>query len=91
MVEQVDILIRNGIFHDGSGKDPSRQNISIRDGKINQIEKELQTDTRLEIDAQDLVVCPGFIDMHSHSDMTLPFDNRLESTIRQGITTQVIG
>ncbi|MFW9768246.1 MAG: amidohydrolase family protein [Candidatus Thorarchaeota archaeon] len=91
MVEQVDILIRNGIVHDGSGTNPSRQDIAISNGRISHIREELKTEASFEIDAQDLIVCPGFIDMHSHSDMSLPFDNRLESTIRQGITTSVIG
>ena len=43
------------------------------------------------IDAADLVVCPGFIDVHSHSDAAIYFDNTLPSTIRQGITTSLLG
>ncbi|MFW9927542.1 MAG: D-aminoacylase, partial [Candidatus Thorarchaeota archaeon] len=91
MVEEVDIIIRKGVVLDGSGSSAIHQDVSIIDEKIDQIGEKLKVDAQLVIDADDLVVCPGFIDMHSHSDMTLPFDNRLESTIRQGITTQVIG
>lgn len=90
-MEEVDIIIQNGIMHDGSGSNPDRRDISIKDGRINQIESALKEDAALVIDAKGKVVCPGFIDMHSHSDMVLSFDNRLESTIRQGITTSVIG
>jgi N-acyl-D-amino-acid deacylase len=89
--EEVDILIKNGLIHDGSGGEPSRKDVSILDGKISQIGKDLDVEAIEIIDSQGKVVSPGFIDMHSHSDMSLPFDNRLESTIRQGITTQVIG
>jgi len=91
MVEEVDMVIRNGIIHDGTSREPLRRDISIRDGRISKIEKFLKVEAREIIDVDGLVVSPGFIDMHSHSDMSLPFDNRLESTIRQGITTQVIG
>lgn len=90
-MEEVDILIRNGIIHDGSGDDPYQKDISIRDGNILKIDANLMVKAEQVIDAKGLVVCPGFIDMHSHSDMALLFDNRLESTIRQGITTSVIG
>ncbi|MFW9810267.1 MAG: amidohydrolase family protein [Candidatus Thorarchaeota archaeon] len=90
-MEEVDILIQNGIIYDGSGSEPIRRDISVKEGKINQIASNLKTEASFVIDSNGLVVCPGFIDMHSHSDMSLPFDNRLESTIRQGITTSVIG
>src|SRR5947209_141607 len=44
-----------------------------------------------EIDARGLVVAPGFIDMHSHSDFTLLEDGNAQSKIRQGVTTEVLG
>ncbi|MEW5800721.1 MAG: D-aminoacylase [bacterium] len=43
------------------------------------------------IDAKGLVLAPGFVDMHSHSDYTLLIDNRAESKLRQGVTTEVVG
>ena len=43
------------------------------------------------IDAKGRVVAPGFIDMHSHSDMPLVTDGNAQSKIRQGVTTEVIG
>ena len=90
-MERVDILIQNGLVIDGAGTQSNLNDISIKDGKILQIEPTIKVEPKQIIDASGLVVCPGFIDMHSHSDMALPFDNRLESTLRQGITTSVIG
>src|SRR5690606_38766105 len=46
---------------------------------------------RREIDARNQVVAPGFIDIHTHSDFTLPLNPRAESKIRQGVTTEVVG
>src|SRR5439155_9673645 len=43
------------------------------------------------IDAKGLIVAPGFIDMHSHSDITLLVDGNAESKIRQGVTTEILG
>ncbi|MFX1482178.1 MAG: amidohydrolase family protein [Promethearchaeota archaeon] len=88
---EVDVLIQNGLIYDGTGSEPVRKDVSIKDGRIVRIGTQLKDDAKQFIDAKELVVSPGFIDMHSHSDMVLPFGNRLESTIRQGITTSVIG
>ncbi|MFX1532978.1 MAG: amidohydrolase family protein [Promethearchaeota archaeon] len=86
-----DIIIKNGKIIDGTGNPWYRGEIGIKDGKIVKIRHQMDEDARKEIDASNLIVAPGFIDPHSHSDFALPFENRLESTIRQGITTAVIG
>ena len=86
-----DILIKNGTVIDGSGKQRYPADIAISEGKIAKINPKVDEEAREIIDASDHIVCPGFIDIHSHSDMALPFGNRLESTIHQGITTTVIG
>jgi len=91
MTQDFDILIKNGKIVDGTGAESYTGDVAVNDGKIVKIESKLDIDARARIDASGLVVSPGFIDMHSHSDTALPFDNRLESTIRQGITTSVIG
>lgn len=91
MAEVSDIVIMNGKLADGTGAKLYSSNVTIRDGKITRIDTHPKTETKTVIDAKGLVVSPGFIDMHSHSDTVLPFDNRLESTLRQGITTSVIG
>ncbi|TFH08024.1 MAG: D-aminoacylase [Candidatus Thorarchaeota archaeon] len=86
-----DILISNGTIIDGSGTSRCTGDIGISKGKIVDIERNLGRDAKEIIDATGHIVCPGFIDIHSHSDMALPFGNRLESTLHQGITTNVIG
>ncbi|MFW9787936.1 MAG: amidohydrolase family protein [Candidatus Thorarchaeota archaeon] len=91
MAKESDILIKNGKLVDGTGVEPYFADLLVRDGRIREIGTELDQNVDITIDGQDLVVCPGFIDMHSHSDTALPFSNRLESTLRQGITTSVVG
>ncbi len=86
-----DILIKNGTVIDGTGKQRFPADIGIAKGKIATVNKNLEEDSQHTIDATGHIVCPGFIDIHSHSDMALPFGNRLESTIHQGITTTLIG
>ncbi|MEJ2165845.1 MAG: D-aminoacylase [Desulfobacterales bacterium] len=86
-----DIIIKNGNIIDGTGSPYYRGDVGIHKGRIEKIGflKNEQTDEI--IDAADLVVCPGFIDMHSHSDASVYFDNTLPSTIHQGITTSLLG
>ena len=86
-----DILIKNGTVIDGTGKQRSHADIGIVNGEIVAIKKNLDGEAQDTISATGHIVCPGFIDIHSHSDMALPFSNRLESTVHQGITTTLIG
>jgi N-acyl-D-amino-acid deacylase len=91
MRKEIDLLIRNGTIVDGSGNSPSKADVAISDGRISNIERTISVDAKHVIDAKGKIVCPGFIDIHSHSDTSIPFDNRLESMIRQGVTTSVTG
>ena len=91
MEKEFDIVIQNGQLVDGTGAEAFSSDIAIKDGKIAKLGFGFDVKAEVSIDAEGLVVSPGFIDMHSHSDTALPFSNRLESTIRQGITTSVIG
>jgi len=91
MSKELDLLIQNGTIVDGSGNEPFRADVSVCDGHISHIGPKSPTDAKVVLDAKGLIVCPGFVDIHSHSDMSVPFDNRLESMIRQGVTTSVIG
>jgi len=86
-----DIVIKNGTVVDGSGKDGYRAEIGIKDGKILKIGSELEESAEKVIDASGSVVCPGFIDVHSHSDYIMPFYAGVDSSIFQGITTSVVG
>lgn len=84
-----DIVIKNGKIIDGTGNPWYNSDIGIKNGKITKIGVHLTGEK--EIDATNLVVCPGFIDMHSHTDYILPFFTTMESFVHQGITTCVTG
>jgi len=86
-----DILIKNGFLVDGTGNPWFKADIGISEGKIIQIDRLGNTKAELVIDARELVVSPGFIDIHTHSDLALILNPRAESKIRQGVTTEVIG
>lgn len=85
-----DLLLRHGKIVDGAGNPWFHADLAIRGGKIVALGKISGTAKR-EIDARGLVVAPGFIDMHSHSDFTLLEDGLAQSKIRQGVTTEVLG
>jgi N-acyl-D-aspartate/D-glutamate deacylase len=89
--QRFDVLVVNGIVHDGSGAAGRRADVGIRDGKIAAIGDLSAAQAGRKIDAVGLVVAPGFIDMHNHSDDTLLAEPNCESMIRQGVTTMVLG
>jgi len=86
-----DCIIRNGSIVNGTGEPSFVADIAITDGAISLVVRGLAGAGRKEIDATGLVVAPGFIDIHSHSDVSLFFDSHAESKIRQGVTTEVVG
>jgi N-acyl-D-amino-acid deacylase len=86
-----DILIRGGLLFDGSGGAPTCGDLAIRAGRIAAIGGDLDGAASRVIDADGLAVAPGFIDIKTHSDFTLPINPRAESKVRQGVTTEIIG
>jgi N-acyl-D-amino-acid deacylase len=86
-----DILIQGGQVIDGTGAAAVEADIAISDGRIAAIGPKLAVDATRMIDARGQVVAPGFIDIKTHSDWTLPLNPKAESKIRQGVTTEVIG
>ena len=85
-----DILITNAQIVDGTGGAPRQGSIAIAGGKIAAV-GDVSGTAAQTIDARGRTVAPGFIDMHSHSDMPLITDGNGQSKIRQGVTTEVIG
>ena len=85
------ILIKNGTIIDGTGKPAYNSDIIISQGKIIDIGKFNELQDVDIIQADGLMVTPGFIDIHNHSDFTLLVDPRAVSSITQGVTTEVIG
>ena len=86
-----DLLVRGGHVVDGTGGPGRDGDVAVRAGRIVGIEPRSSRQARRVIDARGQVVAPGFIDIHTHSDFTLPLNPRAESKIRQGVTTEVVG
>jgi len=85
------LVFRNGFLIDGAGNPWLRTDVGISRGKIVKVGKLDTMEATVAIDAGGLVVSPGFIDIHSHSDLALLINPRAESKIRQGVTTEVVG
>lgn len=86
-----DTIIKNGVIYAGDGKPPIEGDIAIRDGRIAAIGKDLGSQAELVLDAGGLVVSPGFIDIHTHTDTNLFDAPKGDSRIFQGITTDLGG
>jgi N-acyl-D-aspartate/D-glutamate deacylase len=86
-----DLVLRGGRIVDGTGNPWFHGDVAIRGDRIVAVGRVPPGPARREIDAKGLVIAPGFIDMHSHSDFLLFEDGRAESKIRQGVTTEVLG
>ena len=85
-----DLIIRNGRIIDGTGNPWYRGDVAVQDGSITALGV-VREDAPTVIDAQDMCVCPGFIDMHAHPDLTLFYKDVQDYKLRQGITTEVGG
>ncbi len=85
-----DVIIRGGRIVDGTGNPWFRGDVAIKGDRIVQLGA-VTGDAKRVIDAAGLVVAPGFIDIHSHSDWLLLEDGGAPSKIRQGVTTEILG
>ncbi|MFO1059052.1 MAG: amidohydrolase family protein [Dongiaceae bacterium] len=86
------MILRGGMIVDGTGRhEPEIADLLVRDGRIAAIGRLEPIDGAEQLDVSGLVVAPGFIDLHSHSDFTLLVDPRAVSQIRQGVTTEIVG
>ncbi|HEY7300490.1 MAG TPA: D-aminoacylase [Xanthobacteraceae bacterium] len=86
-----DVVIANGKIVDGSGNPWFYANVAIKNGHIVKIGNVDPKRAKKLIDAKGMVVTPGFIDLHTHSDMPVLADGNAESAVRQGVTLDVIG
>ena len=86
-----DIVIRGGTVIDGSGRPGEIADVAISNGRIAAIGRSLPVGEAKTIDAEELAVAPGFIDIKTHSDFTLPINPKAESKVRQGVTTEIVG
>ena len=86
-----DILIKGGQVVDGTGNPWIRADVGIRGDRITAVGALNDAKATQIINARGLIVAPGFIDIHSHSDFLLFKDGNAESKIRQGVTTEILG
>jgi N-acyl-D-aspartate/D-glutamate deacylase len=86
-----DVVISGGKIVDGTGNPWFSGDIGISAGKIAAMGNLAGARAKRVIDAKGLVVAPGFIDLHTHSDMPLLADGNAESKVRQGVTLDVLG
>ncbi|MFX1369225.1 MAG: amidohydrolase family protein [Promethearchaeota archaeon] len=87
----LDLVVASGSVVDGTGNPWYRADIGINQGRISAIGDLTERDRRRTIDASGLVVAPGFVDIHTHSDLSLLLNPFAESKIMQGVTTEVLG
>ena len=85
-----DIVIRGGTLYDGSGKDPVQADVAIKDGVIVAVGT-ISGEGAEEIDARNKIVTPGFVDVHTHYDGQITWENRLKPSSDHGVTTVVMG
>ncbi|MGH4139232.1 N-acyl-D-amino-acid deacylase family protein [Clostridium sp.] len=88
----LDIKIINGCIVDGTGTTSYQGCLGIKDGKVAKIESTIDEPALEIIDASGLVVCPGFIDVHSHNDLVPFMDESIQNLkLMQGVTTELVG
>jgi N-acyl-D-aspartate/D-glutamate deacylase len=85
-----DLIIRGGTVHDGTGASALVADVAVKDGRIAAIGAVSGT-AREEIDAAGLLVTPGFIDVHTHFDGQVTWEERLSPSSGHGVTTAVMG
>ncbi|MGB2826157.1 MAG: amidohydrolase family protein, partial [Thermoplasmata archaeon] len=88
---KLDTGILGGYVVDGSGNPWYRADIGISGKRISKIGRISRRECERTINAKGLFVCPGFIDIHTHSDVTAMAFRGCDSTLRQGVTTHLIG
>ena len=84
-------LIHDGKIIDGLGTPAYKSDILISNSKISAIDDFSRLENVKKINAKGKIVCPGFIDIHSHADFSIFVDGLCQSALRQGITTAVTG
>ena len=84
-------LIKKVLVYDGTGTRPFFSDVLIEDDKISQIQRDINLDSCEILEGKELALAPGFINVHSHSDLEAFKNKSMLHVIRQGITTELIG
>ena len=90
MTAQFDLVVRNGTVVDGAAGEPIEADVAVRDGRIVAVGRFAGTG-REEIDAKGMAVTPGFVDIHTHYDGQVTWDDRFSPSSGHGVTTVVMG
>lgn len=90
MASDLDLVIRGGLLVDGTGAEPREADVGISGSRIASVGK-VTGRGREEIDARGRVVTPGFVDIHTHYDGQVTWENRLVPSSSHGVTTVVMG
>ncbi|WP_295141769.1 amidohydrolase family protein [uncultured Reyranella sp.] len=90
MAASYDLIVRNGTVIDGIGTEPREADIAIQDGRIAAIGR-IDSTGRQEINAKGLAVTPGFVDIHTHYDGQVTWDDRFSPSSGHGVTTVLMG
>jgi N-acyl-D-amino-acid deacylase len=86
-----EIVIRGGLVVDGGGGPARRADVALRGGRVVRLAESIEDDAEQVFDAVDQIVAPGFIDMHSHSDLAIGAFPGAECALTQGVTSAVVG
>lgn len=84
-----DLIVRNGMVADGTGREPVVADVAITNGRIVRVEPRITGRGREELRADDLLVTPGFVDIHTHYDGQITWDHTLGPSSQLGVTTVV--
>lgn len=85
------VVLRGALIYDGTGGRPITGDVALEGDRIAALGRRLDIAGAQEIDLRGLALAPGFVDIHSHTDMVLFTNPRAESKVRQGVTTEVAG
>ncbi len=88
-----DVIIRDGLWFDGTGRTPQTRSLGIRDGVVSRVSSSPLDETGCPeiIDAKGKWVLPGFVDVHTHYDAEVLLDPGLRESVRHGVTTVLLG
>jgi N-acyl-D-amino-acid deacylase len=86
-----EVLLRGALVYDGSGAPPTEADVAVTGDRVEAVERALEAPDARVVDLTGLALAPGFIDIHSHTDLGLAIDPGAPSKVRQGVTTEVTG
>lgn len=87
----LDLVVKSGFVVDGTGNVWFKADVGIKDGRITKVGNLSNARAERVLDVAGLVVCPGFIDVHTHSDLPILLNPEAESSLRMGATTHIVG